>query len=64
LATPAAYAASTFRCLPTLLSQPGALGLGAQAGRLPVEQVVCDAGFATFARVHADPVNAVYAARV
>jgi SAM-dependent methyltransferase len=58
------YTASTFQCLPTSLAQPGGLGLGAQAGRLPVERIVRDAGFTTFERVHADPVNAVYAARV
>jgi SAM-dependent methyltransferase len=58
------YTASAFQCLPTSLAQPGGLGLGAQAGRLPVERIVRDAGFATFERVHADPVNAVYAARI
>ena len=58
------YTASAFQCLPTSLAQPGGLGLGAQAGRLPVERIVRDAGFTAFERVHADPVNAVYAARI
>ena len=58
------YTASAFQCLPTSLAQPGGLGLGAQAGRLPVERIVRDAGFTTFERVHADPVNTVYAARI
>src|SRR5262249_9412737 len=51
LASPLAalnYAASTFQCTPTALSQPGGVALGAPAGPPARRQLADDAGFTQF----------------
>jgi SAM-dependent methyltransferase len=62
LASPLAalnYAASTFQCTPTALSQPGGVALGAQAGPAAVRQLAADAGFSRFRQVTQTPVNVI-----
>jgi hypothetical protein len=39
------YAASTFLCIPSSLSQPVGLSLGAQAGESPLYAVLTEAGY-------------------
>jgi SAM-dependent methyltransferase len=57
------YAASTLNCVPTSLSQPGGLALGAQAGEQRLRQVATNAGFSRFRRVVEAPFNLVIEAR-
>jgi hypothetical protein len=55
------YAASTFQCTPTALSQ-GHTALGAQAGAEPLRQITEKAGCTGFRRMADSRVNAVYEA--
>jgi SAM-dependent methyltransferase len=57
------YAASTLNCVPTSLSQPGGLALGAQAGEARLREVVTRAGFRQFRRAVDAPFNLVIEAR-
>jgi SAM-dependent methyltransferase len=57
------YAASTLNCVPTSLSQPGGLALGAQAGEARLRDVVTRAGFSRFRRAIEAPFNLVIEAR-
>ncbi|MGE0006262.1 MAG: trans-aconitate 2-methyltransferase [Parvibaculaceae bacterium] len=57
------YAASTLNCVPTSLSQPGGLALGAQAGEARLREVVTRAGFGRLRRAAAAPFNLVLEAR-
>jgi SAM-dependent methyltransferase len=57
------YAGSTFLCTPSSLAQPGALGLGAQAGPERLGQVLSQAGFTRFRRTMTTPFNLVIEAR-
>jgi SAM-dependent methyltransferase len=57
------YAASTLNCVPTSLSQPGALALGAQAGEARLREIVTGAGFGRFRRAVEAPFNLVIEAR-
>jgi len=47
------YAISTLACLPSSMSQPGGLGLGAMAGESRLREVVADAGFTGVRRIRA-----------
>jgi SAM-dependent methyltransferase len=47
------YAISTLACLPSSMSQPGGLGLGAMAGESRLREVVADAGFTRIRRIQA-----------
>ena len=58
------YAASTFLCTPSSLSQPGARCMGAQSGEGGMREVFKEAGYADFRRAHESPFNIVYEARV
>lgn len=57
------YAASTLNCVPTSLSQPGGLALGAQAGEARLRKIVTQAGFGRFRRPIEAPFNLVIEAR-
>ena len=57
------YAASTLNCVPTSLSQPGALALGAQAGEARLRDLVTKAGFSRFRCAVEAPFNLVLEAR-
>jgi SAM-dependent methyltransferase len=57
------FAASTLNCVPTSLSQPGGLALGAQAGEARLRQLVSGAGFGRFRRAVKAPFNLVIEAR-
>jgi ubiquinone/menaquinone biosynthesis C-methylase UbiE len=57
------YAGSTFLCTPSSLAQPGALGLGAQAGPERLGHVLADAGFTRCRTTVATPFNLVLEAR-
>jgi SAM-dependent methyltransferase len=57
------YAAPTLNCVPTSLSQPGGLALGAQAGEARLRDVVARAGFSRFRRAVEAPFNLVIEAR-
>ena len=57
------YAASTLNCVPTSLSQPGGLALGAQAGEARLRDVVTRAGLSRFRRAVEAPFNLVIEAR-
>jgi ubiquinone/menaquinone biosynthesis C-methylase UbiE len=57
------YAASTLNCVPTSLSQPGGLALGAQAGEARLREVVTRAGFSRFRRAVEAPFNLVIEVR-
>jgi SAM-dependent methyltransferase len=57
------YAASTLNCVPTSLSQPGGLALGAQAGEARLREIVMRAGFSRFRRPVDAPFNLVIEAR-
>jgi len=53
------YAASAMACTPNSLSQPVALGLGAQAGEERLRKVAREAGFANLRRAAQTPVNLI-----
>lgn len=57
------YAGSTFLCTPSSMAQPGALGLGAQAGPERLGQLLAEAGFTRFGTTVATPFNLVLEAR-
>jgi SAM-dependent methyltransferase len=57
------YAASSFICTPTSLSQEVGLGLGAQAGEARLRDVVTQGGFGHFRRATETPFNLVFEAR-
>jgi SAM-dependent methyltransferase len=57
------YAASTVLCTPASLSQPGELGLGAQAGPQRTEAILRDAGFSRVRVATQTPFNLIYEAR-
>jgi SAM-dependent methyltransferase len=57
------YAASTLNCVPTSLSQPGGLALGAQAGEARLREIATRAGFSTFRRAVEAPFNLVIEAK-
>ena len=57
------YAASTLNCVPTSLSQPHGLALGAQAGEARLRDIVTRAGFSRFRRAVEAPFNLVIEAR-
>jgi SAM-dependent methyltransferase len=57
------YAASTLNCVPTSLSQPRGLALGAQAGEARLREIVTGAGFSRFRRAVEAPFNLVIEAR-
>jgi SAM-dependent methyltransferase len=57
------YAASTLNCVPTSLSQPGGLALGAQAGEARMREIVARAGFRKFRRAVEAPFNLVIEAK-
>lgn len=57
------YAASTFVCTPSSLSQEVGAGLGAQAGEARLRQVFEEAGFRHFRRATETPFNLVLEAR-
>lgn len=57
------FAASTFLCTPSSLSQPVGRALGAQAGEAVLRGVLTDAGFAEVHRIAATPFNLVLEAR-
>jgi SAM-dependent methyltransferase len=59
----AAYAFSTFLCVPNALSQPGGHALGAQAGETAIRDIVLSAGFSRFRRVAENPFTLVFEAR-
>jgi SAM-dependent methyltransferase len=66
LASPTAalnYAASTFLCVPTSLSQPVGLSLGSQAGESPLRAVLTEAGYLHIRRVAQNQLNMVLQAR-
>ncbi len=57
------YAGSTFRCVPSGLSQPGGYALGAQVGEAAIREVITDAGFTRFRRAAQTAFNLVYKIR-
>lgn len=57
------YAASTFICTPSSLSQEVGLGLGAQAGEARLRAVFEEAGFSRFRRATQTPFNLILEAR-
>jgi 2-polyprenyl-3-methyl-5-hydroxy-6-metoxy-1,4-benzoquinol methylase len=57
------YAASTSICTPASLAQPGARGLGAQAGEARLRQVLAEGGFTRVRRATETPFNMVLEAR-
>jgi len=57
------YAASTFLCVPTSLSQPVGLALGAQPGEARLREVLTQAGYRTIRRAGQTPFNLVIEAR-
>ncbi|MDQ3897876.1 MAG: methyltransferase domain-containing protein [Actinomycetota bacterium] len=57
------YAGSTFLCTPSSLAQPGALGLGAQAGPERLTQVATQAGFTRCRATVGTPFNLVLEVR-
>lgn len=57
------YAASTLVCTPSSLAQPGARGLGAQAGEARLTEVLTAAGFTRVRRAAETPFNLVLEAR-
>jgi ubiquinone/menaquinone biosynthesis C-methylase UbiE len=57
------YAASTLNCVPTSLSQPGGLALGAQAGEARLREIVNRAGFSRFRRAVESSFNLVIEAK-
>ena len=57
------YAASTFICAPSSLSQEVGLALGSQAGEARLRSVFLEAGFTRFRRATATPFNLIFEAR-
>ncbi|MFW6174889.1 MAG: class I SAM-dependent methyltransferase [Chloroflexota bacterium] len=57
------YAASTFLCTPSSLSQEVGLGLGAQAGESRLRDVFHQAGFTRFRRATETPFNLIFEAK-
>ena len=57
------YSASTFICTPAAQAQPGGYALGNQVPQVALEQLLVDAGFATFRRATETPFNRVFEAR-
>ena len=57
------YAASTMNCVPTSLSQPRGLALGAQAGEARLRDIATRAGFSRFRRAIEAPFNLMIEAR-
>ncbi|MFN2503510.1 MAG: hypothetical protein ABR540_04640 [Acidimicrobiales bacterium] len=57
------YAGSTFVCTPSSLAQPGALGLGAQAGPERLGQVLDQADFTQSRTTVTTPFSVVIEAR-
>jgi SAM-dependent methyltransferase len=57
------FAASTLNCVPTSLSQPCGLALGAQAGEARLREIVTRSGFSRFRRAVDAPFNLVIEAR-
>ncbi|MCL6538800.1 MAG: methyltransferase domain-containing protein [Acidothermus sp.] len=57
------YAASTFICTPSSLSQEVGLGLGAQAGEARLRDVFKEAGFTRFRRASETPFNLILEAK-
>ena len=57
------YAMSLFCCVPCSLAQPGARGMGSQAGEAGMRAVFAEAGLDDFTRIAESPNNIVYEAR-
>ena len=57
------YAMSLFCCVPCSLSQPGARGMGCQAGEVGMRAVFAEAGLDDFTRIAESPNHIVYEAR-
>lgn len=57
------YAASTFICTPSSLSQEVGLALGAQAGEARLRDVFAEAGFSRFRRATETPFNLILEAK-
>jgi SAM-dependent methyltransferase len=57
------YASSTFICTPSAQAQPGGYALGAQVPEAAWQEVMDEAGFATFKRAAETPFNRVFEAR-
>jgi hypothetical protein len=58
------YGFSTLVCTPGSLSQPGARGLGTQAGEARLAEVLREAGFGRVRRAAETPLNLVLEARL
>lgn len=58
------YAASTFVCTPSSLSQPVGLALGAQSGAARLRAVLDEAGYSSVRQVAETPFNLVLEASV
>ena len=58
------YGFSTLVCTPGSLSQPGAAGLGTQAGEAAITEVLREAGFGAVRRAAESPLNLVLEARL
>ena len=58
------YGFSTLVCTPGSLSQPGAAGLGTQAGQARIAEVLRTAGFGEVRRAAESPLNLVLEARL
>ena len=57
------YAMSLFCCVPCSLSQPGARGMGCQAGEVGMRAVFAEAGLNDFTRIAESPNHIVYEAQ-
>ena len=57
------YAMSLFCCVPCSLAQPGARGMGSQAGEAGMRAVFAEAGLDDFTRIAESPNHIVYEAR-
>jgi SAM-dependent methyltransferase len=57
------YAMSLFCCVPCSLAQPGARGMGSQAGEAGMRAVFAEAGLDNFTRIAESPNHIVYEAR-
>ena len=57
------YAMSLFCCVPCSLAQPGARGMGNQAGEAGMRAVFAEAGLDDFTRIAESPNHIVYEAR-
>jgi len=58
------YAGSTMICLPTSLSQEVGAGLGAQAGKKKLREVITSGGFKSVKRAPETPFNMILEARL